>query len=314
MDVVLREAVARIDRVCPPQKKAVGETKTQLESYAYLYNMAWSGFQLAGFIIILFIFLISPDNEFNITEKCCTAQPDEVLRDELGVPRKICSQASCQLYNGLYDGERDFFQKRPRRPQDGDHSSIFEWDGGRWCCNLSKSETECCDRQPWGAMCTACMWVAAFSAICAMVMTQTVLQGIYSFSARLQPWHPILTVFPVAVLRTLMFFAIFYIFWGFMFCFIFFWVPMFYCDNPHAFRYYRLGYRYLYWWFVHFGDVFAQGASEPWDGKIDSASFVGSHSIFSICCDFIFTVAYFFLNKTKDKQNNSYINLCYFDL
>ena len=79
---------------------------------------------------------------------------------------------------------------------------------------------------PYGAECAAIMWVCGFAAVCAMLMTQVMLQGFYSFCSRRGPLWTVVSVIGGMFLRLALFFLLFYFFFGFMFLFIFFWVPM----------------------------------------------------------------------------------------
>ena len=79
---------------------------------------------------------------------------------------------------------------------------------------------------PYEWSCGAVMWVSGFAAVCSVLMTQVINQGVYSFTSRRNSIWVVLTVPLVMIFRLFLFFLLFYFFFGFMFVFLFFWVPM----------------------------------------------------------------------------------------
>merc|ERR1712087_558891 len=134
-----------------------------------------------------------------------------------------------------------------------------------WCCNLHASETECCASLPWGWACGMVMWMCGFASICSMVMTQVVLQGFYSFTARRNALFAALSTFIGVFMRLCMFEIMFHTFFGFCFVFLHFWYPMIQCDNPHAYKWWEFGYEYFYHFFVTINHLITYGVTE-WDG------------------------------------------------
>ncbi len=185
---------------------------------------------------------------------------------------------------------------------------------------------------PLRKSCASLMWLAGFSGVCSMLMTQVVLAGFYSFLSRRSPFFTIFGIVPAALFRMLFFCVTFYIFFGFMFCFIFFWVAMMICDNPHAlsrlslslspflpsifsindrYDWYQFGYLYPRH-FIEFWDHVA--SAHHWDGNMDVDAFVGFHTGFSLLIDIIFVTIYIFMSFVKDDRKVPYLQLSFFDL
>jgi len=317
----MRQLVARsrvlANRLCPPRKKdgIVGEDRRRLEGFAYLYVMIWTTIQIFGFLVLFIFFLFSDYNYFMTLEDCCEATT--YLESNDGVPLESCSNKACQLYDFIWDGSTSLFDNRPRSPYDGRYSKIFEYNDKKYCCNLSESDPECCDFMPFGSSCGAVMWVSGFSAVCSMLMVQVILSGFYSYSSRRSSWYVVGMTIPAVVLRVLLFLIVFYVFWGFMFAFIFFWAPAMYCDNPYGYDWWKFGYWYMKFFFEHIGDVFLKGFT-AWDGHMDMDALVGCHAVYAYSVDLFFALFYVCFNNFGKKSANSdkkfYLDLTFFDL
>jgi len=302
-------------RLCPKRTKDELDKmdqnlKHRLRGFAFGYAMIWALVQIIGFVVLLFVFVSSPSNEFMYTKTCCNATIS--LSDQFGKPLGDCSQNACRLYDFTFSGSYALVQHRPRYPTAGSASKIFEINSQQWCCNLAETSQTCCDNLPISFSCGCTGWVSTFSAIVAMFMTQVVLQGFYSFSARRSAWFVMGMSIPVLLLRLFLFVVMFYILWGFLFSFIFFWVAMYYCDNPYVFRWYKFGAYYMYYFFVHIERVFRLGFTR-WNGKMDMDALVGAHTVYAFIVDFVFGLVYAVLNTQKDAMGK-FFDLTFFDL
>jgi len=317
----MRQVVARsrvlANHLCPPRKKdgIVGEDRRRLEGFAYLYIMTWATLQIFGFLVLFIMFLFSKYNYFMTLKDCCTAT-DYI--DSGGVPLESCSNKACKLYDFIWDGTTSILDDRPRSPKNGPYSIIFEYNDEQYCCNLSESDEQCCDFIPFGSSCGAVMWVSGFSAVCGMLMVQIVLSGIYSYSSRRNAWYVVGMTVPAVLIRVILFLIVFYVFWGFMFAFIFFWAPVMYCDNPYGYDWWKFGFWYMKYFFEHIHDVFQKGVT-GWDFHMDMDAMVGCHSVYAFVVDLLFSLYYaIFCNNTKRNaetlKKNFYLDLTFFDL
>jgi len=292
------------------KKEVSPELQKRLEGFSYLYNIIWLSLQVTGWLILLIIFLFSKYNVFMQTADCCTA--DQYLFDNTGsIPLEDCSTATCKLYDFVWSGSYTLVQERPRKPVDGRHSLIYNYNDEQWCCNLSGTSDECCDFLPWRGSCAAVMWVSGFSVVVGMLMTQVILLGFYAYSARRGEYYVLGAAFFGVFLRLILFFFTYYLFLGFMFIFLFFWLAMVWCDNPYSYIWYKFGAFYVEYFFIHARYVFHHGFA--WDHHVNVNSFIGLSTVFSFYCDMFFAGLYCFLTKRKDKKGQ-YLDLTYFDL
>jgi hypothetical protein len=310
MRTIVKKSRQYANLFCPPRDKDDRkiDEKRRLEGFAYLYIMAWTTSQIVGFLVLFIIFLFSDYNYFMQNEDCCNAT--SYLNDNNNFPNTDCGMKSCLLYDHVFDGDIDLIQARPREPQHGHYSYIFEYNDSQYCCNLSENNDQCCSKLSFGSSCGAVMWVCGFSAVCSMVMVQVILSGFYSFSSRNKSWLVILSTLLAVLLRVILFFFIFYIFFGFMFSFIFFWVPMMYCDNQYAFAWWKFGYWYMKFFFQKTNDVWTKGITQ-WDYHMDMDAMVGCHSVYAFGVDLLFSSLYVWLNRIK---KGYYLDLTFFDL
>lgn len=301
--------------LCPKRTKEEIEKmdtnlRNRLRGFAFGYAIIWALVQIIGFVALMFVFVFSSYNEFMYTKTCCTA--NILMMDDYGKPLEDCGQKACRLYDFSFSGSYSLIQDRPRYPFDGPTSRVFEINSQKWCCNLAETSDTCCDYLPIRVGCGCVGWMSTFSAIVAMFMTQVVLQGFYSFCARRSAWWVVIMSGPVLLLRLLLFVIMFYILWGFMFSFLFFWVAMYYCDNPYVFKWYKFGAYYSYYFFSHIERVFRLGFTR-WNGELDMDALVGAHTVYAFITDFIFGLGYVLLNRQQDPLGK-YFDLTFFDL
>eukprot|EP01084_Bolivina_argentea_P198263 339553_1 len=169
------------DKCCPlPAKFAQLTTSTnsedrklntRLEGFAYLYMMIWTFVQGAIWVILMILFYLSQDNYFMQDADCCTAT-EFLTRNINNLPLKDCSNKACAFtghhYEEIFSGSWAIWDELPRVPKDGDYSHVFQYQQQWWCCNFDASTDECCNKLPFGSSCAAIMWLAGFSAVCAM--------------------------------------------------------------------------------------------------------------------------------------------------
>lgn len=274
----------------------------------------WTFFQILVFVCLLVAFYSSTNNYFMRDYDTCYAT-DVLTRANNDLPLKECANKACLFHNytvfsGSIWGMND---DRPRDPRDGAKSMVFEYDQQWWCCNYDATSTECKSKLPYGAACGAIMWVAGFSAVCAMLMTQVTLQGFYSFCSRRSALWTVISVIGGIFLRLTIFVTLFYFFFGFMFAFIFFWIPMLLCDNPYAFQWWKFGYLYVYYFFENFAWIISNGFTK-WDGNMDFDTMIATHSSLAMMIDFLFALVYIALSKIKDHKGQPYCHLTFFKL
>lgn len=103
------------------------DDKDLIVAYSNVFVMIWTFVQVSVFLFFLILFLNSPKNEFMQTEDSCEAL--EPIYQENGLPLEACSQNACQMYSFTWNGGWGFRDDRPRKPQNGETSSLFEYDG-----------------------------------------------------------------------------------------------------------------------------------------------------------------------------------------
>merc|ERR1719464_112294 len=276
----------------------------------------WTLVQLLIFVVLMVLFILSPSNPFMKESDCCTAD-QSLTRAGNDLPLRDCANLACSFESFGYPVEANsnawLFQDLPQNPLDGEASTLFEYGGEMWCCNLSANDESCCSHLPYGAACGAVMWMSGFAAVCGMIMTQVVLQGFYSFCSRRSAWWTTVSVVLGMGLRLIVFVTLFYFFWGFMFAFLFFFYPMLQCDNQHAFDWWRFGYLYVYYWFDNFGWIIQHGLTE-WDGEMDFDTLIATHTSLAVIADGVFALIYVLLSKIKDSKGQAYFHLTWFKL
>jgi len=287
--------------------------KARLSGFSFLYTMIWVGAQMTIYVCLFILFLLSEKNPYMKDEDCCTA--DTYLeRNGNDLPYADCPTQSCQLYDFEFDGTgKQLGDYRPRDPEDGEYSSIFANQGTQWCCNLHATDTECCSKLGWGWTCGCIMWMCGFASICSMVMSQVILQGFYSFTARRNPINVALSTFAGIFMRLFLFQIMYHLFGVFCFLFLHFWYPMIQCDNPHALKWWEFGYEYFYHFFASIGWVATHGFTE-WDGYMDLDTFISTHATMAFVTDLAFAIIYAPLYKIKDQQHRPYLHLSFFKL
>jgi len=286
---------------------------SRLAGFSYLYTMIWVAVQMVIFVFLFILFLMSEKNPYMKDTDCCESNR-YLTRENNNLPFESCPTASCQLYDFVYDGSGyQLGDQRPREPKDGEFSEIFTYGGGKWCCNLHATETECCSALPWGWACGCIMWMCGFASICSMVMTQVILQGFYSFCSRRNSLFTMLAAMPGLIMRLFLFEIMYHTFGVFCFLFLHFWFPMIRCDNPHAEEWWAFGYSYFYHFFASIDWVLTHGFTE-WDGYFDLDTFISTHCSLAFAADFFFGLLYFILSKIKDEQHRPYLHLTFFKL
>ena len=97
-----------------------------IHAYANIFVIVWTFVQVLIFVFFITLFLASPKNEFMQTVDCCNStQP---IYDDTGFPLESCSQNSCKLYEHVWLGGWNWGDDRPRKPEDGATSTLFDYD------------------------------------------------------------------------------------------------------------------------------------------------------------------------------------------
>ena len=104
------------------------DDKDLIVAYSNVFVMVWTGVQVAVFLFFLTLFLNSPKNEFMQTEDSCDAL-EPIYQEATGLPLEACSQNSCKIYSFTWKGGWKWSDDRPRKPEDGEKSSLFKYDG-----------------------------------------------------------------------------------------------------------------------------------------------------------------------------------------
>lgn len=158
------------------------------------------------------------------------------------------------------------------------------------------------------------MWGCCLAAMCGMLMTQVLVAGFYSIFARRNEAYVFIAVVLGVFLKTTLFMITYYLFFGFVFLFLFFWICYFWCDNPYAAHWWQFGYKYWLYFLETVGFVFTSGVT-TWDGYWDFDTMAWTHVLVACCVDVLFCVAYIVLKKlVKNADGKKMFDLAFFDL
>lgn len=151
---IVEEAQSVANKCCPlPEKvkqlatSANPEDKklnTRLEGFAYLYMIIWTFIQLVIFVSLMVAFYLSQDNWFMRHSDCCQAT-QYLTRTNNDLPLKDCANLACPLsqantkfadhYQTIFDSSRSLTDQRPREPQNGAFSTLFQHEQ-QWVCYI----------------------------------------------------------------------------------------------------------------------------------------------------------------------------------
>ena len=121
-----KKATSIANKLCPPIELDDFEQdeKDLIVGYQSCFVMIWTGVQVGLFLLFLSLFMRSGESNYFMRRKdCCDAT--ELKFTDAGVPLEACSQTTCPLYEFTWDGTWDFFDDRPRKPEDGKYSKLY---------------------------------------------------------------------------------------------------------------------------------------------------------------------------------------------
>lgn len=109
---------------------------TRLNGMSFLFTMIWVGTQMAVYVFLFIIFLMSEKNPFMQEEDCCTANV-LLSRTNNDLPLSTCPTESCMLYNFEWTGgSYSINDERPRIADDGSFSAMFSHNGQTVCVHV----------------------------------------------------------------------------------------------------------------------------------------------------------------------------------
>ena len=130
MRSIVKSTSSLAKKICPPLEldEFEEEEKEIVVGYQNFFVICWTSVQMVIFMIFLAFFLTGgEDNFFTQRKKCCDATSQKFTDD--GLPWPDCSQRTCKLYPFTWDGTWDFFDRRPREPENGESSRLYTVSG-----------------------------------------------------------------------------------------------------------------------------------------------------------------------------------------